>query len=112
MSTQSHVSGKTSAVLAVIFLIPAIVLFGLWTSLGFRNSDMGAGEKMDTFLAYFPSWMGNIYLIQGISFACCLIAIIMASRSFRKRELSMRLIMLVTVIAAVFILLFNIFLLI
>lgn len=66
-------------------------------------------DKMDTYLSYFPGWLQNITTIHIISIACCIAAIALASRSFKKHLLSVRVLMLMTSLVAIFIILFDIF---
>lgn len=108
MSTKSHVSRKITAALAVIFLLPPLVLFIMWSSIGIRYSGLNGGDQMDVYLGYFPDWLKNINAIHIISIVCCLIAIILAARSFKKHLVWVRVLMLITVLAAIFILFFDI----
>ena len=109
MSTTSHVSSKWTALFAIIFLIPALIIFIMWSSIGLRFSGISEGEKMDTYMGYFPGWLHNINTIHSISIVCCLVAITLAARSFKKKLLSIRVLMLMTVLVAIFILLFDIY---
>ena len=106
MSTHSHVSSKWTAVLAILFLLPSLIFFVMWSSVGLQ-SGISEGEEIDTYMSYFPGWVRNINMIHAVSIACCIIAITLAARSFRKRLLSVRVLMLVTVLVSIFILLFD-----
>jgi hypothetical protein len=109
MSTKSHVSRKVTAALAIIFLLPPLVMFIMWSSIGLRYSGIDADEQIDNYLDYFPAWLKNINIIHAISIVCCIIAIVLAARSFKKRLLSVRVLMLLTVLASIFIILFDIY---
>lgn len=109
MTKTNRVSRTTTAVLAIIFLIPALVLFIMWSSIGLKVTGISQQEKLTTYLGYFPSWLQSISTIYTISIACCVIAIIFATRSFSKHLLSVRVMMLLTVLVAIFILLFDIY---
>jgi len=109
MTTASHVSSKWTAAFAIVFLLPALLLFILWSSIGLRLSGMSEVDKRDTYISYFPGWLPNINAIHLISIACCLIAIAFAARSFKKHLLWIRVMMLMTCLAAIFIILFDIF---
>ena len=109
MSTKSHVSRKVTAALAIIFLLPPLIMFVMWSSIGLRYSGIDADEQMDTYLDYFPEWLKNINTIHAISIVCCIIAIVLAARSFKKHLLSVRVLMLLTVLASIFIILFDIY---
>lgn len=108
MSTNSHVKKKVTGALSIVFLLPALILFIMWTSIGIRFSDMNEVDKQDTFLGYFSGFFKDIHIIDIISIIFCLIAIILASRSFQKRLLSLRFLMLMTVLISIFIILFDI----
>jgi hypothetical protein len=108
MSTKSHLPGKVTAVLSVVFLLPPLILFIMWSSIGLRNSDMSNSDKIDAFLSYFSGLFKSIHVINLISIVLCLVAIVLASRSFKKHLLSIRVLMLLTVFLAIFLILFNI----
>jgi len=109
MTKTSLVSRSVTATLAIVFLIPALVLFIMWSSIGLQVSGISDHEKMGIYMDYFPAWLHNITEIHIISLVCCLIAIILATRSFSKHLLSIRVLMLVTTVVAVFIILFDVF---
>ncbi|HET7115256.1 MAG TPA: hypothetical protein VFI29_02115 [Hanamia sp.] len=108
MSTKSHIPRKTTAAMAIIFLLPPLVLFIMWSSIGIKYSGISEGDQMDVYMSYFPGWLKNINTIHIISVICCFIAIALASRSFKKHLLWVRVLMLITVLIAIFILLFDI----
>ena len=109
MATTSHVSRKTTAILAIIFLLPALILFVMWSSIGLHASGLSAEEQISTYLGYFPKGLQSFRLIHIISIVCCVAAIILAARSSSKHLLSVRVLMMLTVVAALFILLFDIY---
>lgn len=109
MSTKSHIGRKTTAALAILFLLPPLIFFIMWSSIGLRYSGLSATEQMDVYLNDFPSWLRNIDTIHAISIVGCVIAIILAARSFKKHLLSVRVLMLLVVIVAIFIILFDIY---
>ncbi|MEO7962169.1 MAG: hypothetical protein ABIR19_11515 [Ginsengibacter sp.] len=109
MSVKHHAPSKVTAVLAIVFLIPPLIFFILWSSIGLQSSGLNAREKISRYLEYFPQFMQNLQGINLVSIACCLVATYFAARSFRKRLLSIRILMFLTVIAAMFIILFDIY---
>ncbi|MEO6637505.1 MAG: hypothetical protein ABIN25_04470 [Ginsengibacter sp.] len=109
MTTRSHVPSKVTAIIAMVFLLPALILFIMWSSIGLEASGINAAEKISIYLAKFPPVLQNFTLIHIISIVCCLIATFFAARSFRKRLLSIRVLMMLTVLVAMFILLFDLF---
>ncbi|MEP7252411.1 MAG: hypothetical protein ABI683_08525 [Ginsengibacter sp.] len=106
MTKTKHTPSTLSAVIAIVFLIPSLVLYLLWKGLG---NDLNPAEKMAAYLAKFPTFMQHLAVINILSIACCVLAITFAARSFRKRLLSIRLLMMLTVIAAVLIILFDVY---
>ena len=109
MTKTSHISRKITAALAIVFLLPALIFFIMWSLIGIRISGINEQEKMSTYIGYFPTWLKSITTIHIISIVCCVMAIILASRSFSKDWLSVRVLMLLTVVAALFILLFDVY---
>jgi len=109
MTTTHIVSRRITATLAIVFLLPPLYFFIKWSSIGLRITGISEQEKMSTYRGYFPPWLQDITTIHLIAMVCCIISIILASRSFSKNLLSVRVLMLVTVVAACFILLFNIY---
>ena len=109
MTTNSHISRKWTATVAIIVLLPAFILFIMWSTIGLRFSGLSDTDKIDYYLAYFPQWLQNINIIHTISIISCLAAIVLAARSFKKRLLSIRVLMLITCLVAIFILLFDIY---
>ena len=107
MSTNTHVHKVYTAILSVIIVLPPIIFYFMYTSIGWRYSDISQVDKVDTFTGYFPGFLRNINVIHAISIVCCLVAIILAARSFRKRSLSLRITTLIVVLVAIMILFFD-----
>jgi hypothetical protein len=108
MSTNNHLKKKVTAVISILFLLPALVMFMIWTSIGIRVPDLSDVDRQETFLNYFSGLFNNIHVVNIVSIILCLISIIFASGSFRKRLLPLRIIMLITVLVAIFIILFDV----
>ncbi|MGN6248743.1 MAG: hypothetical protein ACTHNG_10315 [Ginsengibacter sp.] len=108
MSTNTHVKKKVTAALSILFLLPPLILFIIWTSISIRFSDMADVDKQETFLGYFSGLFKDIRVVNIISIFFCLIAIVLASRSFQKKLLTMRFLMLLAVLLSIFIILFDI----
>jgi hypothetical protein len=108
MSTKSKVSKKSSAGLAVLFFLPAFILFLMWITLGWRYGYVSDIEKKDTFLSSFPEWMQSFSAIHILSLIFCIVAISFASGSFKKNILWIRILMMVIVMFSIFIILFDI----
>jgi len=109
MSTSSPVRKRTSALLSIIFFLPAIILFILWNTTGSVSGSLGREERTDAFLDFFPSWMQSMGGIHIFSIVCCVIAIALATGSFKKKKLSIRLAMLMVVFVSIFFILFDIY---
>ncbi|MEO6288802.1 MAG: hypothetical protein ABIO76_02710 [Ginsengibacter sp.] len=109
MSKSSHVPSRVTAIVAIAFLIPPLVFFIMWSSIGLQGSGLNANEKIDVYLGKFPFFMQSLTSINIISIICCLVSIVFAARSFKKRLLSIRVLMFLAVIIAFFIILFNIY---
>src|SRR6185437_3736038 len=108
MSTNSHVKKKVTAFISILFLLPPLILFIMWSSIGIRFPEMNQVEKEEAFLGYFSALFKNIHVVDVISIIFCLIAIVLASRSFQKKLLWLRILMLITVLISIFIILFDI----
>lgn len=109
MTTTSHVPSKVSAAIAIVFLLPALIFFIMWSSIGLQGTGLNANEKISAYLGKFPVFMQNLTTINIISIVCCLLAIVFAARSFKKHLLSVRVLMMLTVLVALFIILFDIY---
>lgn len=109
MTKTSHVPSKVTAVIAIVFLLPSLIFFIMWSSIGLQATGLNAKEKISAYLEKFPVFMQSITTINIISIVCCLLAIVFAARSFRKHLLSVRVLMMLTVLVAVFIILFDIY---
>ncbi|MBS1737682.1 MAG: hypothetical protein JSS98_13905 [Bacteroidetes bacterium] len=108
MSTSSHVSRRITAGLAILFLLPSLILFIIYSTIGLSATNISADDKIDRFTSHFPSW-ASFSGLQVFSIICCVIAISLAARSFKKHLLWVRVMMLMVVIVALFIILFNIY---
>ncbi len=109
MSTTSHVPSKVNAVIAIVFLLPALIFFIMWLSIGISDNTLNVNEQIYAYLQKFPGFMRNLTTINIISILCCILSIAFAARSFRKHLLSVRVLMMLTVIVALIIILFDIY---
>ncbi len=109
MTKTHHTPSKVTAVIAIVFLLPPVLFFIMWSSIGLQDSDLNANEKISAYLGKFPGFMQSLTLINIISLICCIFAIFFAARSFKKRLLSVRVLMMLTVLAALIIMLFDIY---
>ena len=106
MTTTHNVPKKITALFAIIFLVPAIYIFSIWLKV--YKQDISPVQQESLFSNYFP---GNLdiktWLYICIGF--CLISVIFAAKSFRQRELYLRILMMTTVIIAAFIFFISVF---
>ena len=106
--SSTHKTPKTiTAIIAILFLIPAVYIFILWINV--FSKDITPAQKIGEFTDHFPSPVSDYKIIMYISIACCLTAMILAARSFKQRLLSLRIAMWLTVMVASLIFFLNIF---
>ena len=107
MSSTHSVPKKILAILALISLVPAIYIFGKWLKV-YQQSDISVAQQDSLFTDSFP---GNpdVKTVLYIGIGFCLLAIILAAKGFRQRELYLRIAMMVTVIIAAFIFFMSVF---
>lgn len=107
MTSTHKVPKKITAILAVLFLLPALYIFGIWTNV-FRQ-DISQAQKIDMFTDRFPSLIADYKTILYISIVCCITAMVLAAKSFKQPLLSIRITMWLTVIIAALIFFLTIF---
>lgn len=108
MSTHSHVPKKTTASIAVIIFLIPLFLFILWLSITIRLGEISERDQIDTFLSYFPAIIRHYSGIIIFSIICCVAAMYLAAKSFRKKLLPLRIAMFLVVIGSIFLIFFNI----
>lgn len=108
MTTHARPSRRFTATLAILVFLFPLVLFIGWSGIGVKHGALTESEQIDTFLSYFPAWLQNFKAITIFSLVCCIIAMILAGRSYKKRLLSVRVLMLLVVIGSLFLIIFNI----
>ena len=107
MSSTHKVPKKITAILAIVFLLPALYIFGLWINA--FSKDISTPQKINEFTDHFPSPLNDYKVIMYISIACCLTAMVLAAKSFKQRLLLLRIAMWLTVMVASLIFFLNIF---
>ncbi len=107
MSSTHKVPKKITAILAIVFLLPPLYIFILWINV--YKQDLSAAQLISEFTYHFPSFMQSYKMIIYFSMACCLIAMILAAKSFKQRLLSLRIAMWLTVMIASLIFFVDIF---
>lgn len=107
MSTKANVSVNSARVLSFVFFGIAFILFITWMIVGWIEGPVSLAQKKAVFLDKFPSWL-SFTAIHILSLVCCIIAIAFASRSFRKKDVMWRVIMMVIVMFSILIILFDV----
>ena len=108
MTSTHHVHKKYTAILAIIFLLPALYIFGVWLKAWNAEPDASQAAKTSAFLNWFPNGL-TTNAVTFVSIGCCIAALVLAATSFKQRVVSLRVLMMLTVIFASFILLLDIF---
>jgi hypothetical protein len=107
MSSTHKVPKKITAILAIVFLIPAVYIFSLWT-VAF-NEDVSQSQRISLFTDHFPRFLNDYKSILCVSLACSLIAMVLAAKSFKQPIIALRIAMWITVIVAALIFFLDIF---
>ena len=107
MTSTHQVPKKITAILAILFILPPLYIYGVW--LNVAGDDMTQPEKLDRFTSHFPSVIGDNKILALISIACCLIAMVLAAKSFKQPIIFLRVAMWLIVMIASLLLFLNIF---
>ena len=107
MTSTHKVPKKITAVLAIVFILPPLYILGIWINV--FGHDITPAQKVEEFTGYFPSFISDYKIITFISIACCILAIIFASKSFKQPLLSLRIAMWLIVMIASLIFFLDIF---
>ncbi len=107
MSSTHKVPKKITAILAIVFLLPAVYIFGLWINV--FKQDISPAQKISSFTERFPGFLSDYKAILYISIALCVTAIILAAKSFKQPIIWLRVAMWLTVIIASLIFFMNVF---
>lgn len=108
MTKHKKISKRLTTILAVIFFIPPLALFISYSSISLKYGSVSRVDRIDALLDPFPSWMHNYSAWVTTALVMSIIAIIMASKSYKKRLLSTRVSMLMIVLISIFLVLFYI----
>lgn len=107
MTSTHKVPKKITAILAIVFILPAVYIYGVWISAS--GSDITQAEKVEQFTGHFPSLIGDNKILAFISIVCCITAMILAAKSFKQPIIPLRIAMWLVVMIASFLLFLNIF---
>lgn len=108
MAKRTGISRRLTATLAIICFLPPLLLFVAYAAVGIRYGTMSKNDRIATLLEPFPSWLQNYTAMTIISLILCIAAVALASRSYKKKLLSTRVLMLMVVLISIFLILFNI----
>lgn len=107
--THHSKKGRTkTGILAIILLIPPLALFFAYIFTGLGSGFINSNERIESLLTNLPSWAQNYTLLLVISIALCTVSMILASGSYKKKSLSSRIRMLVVILVALLVLLFDV----
>lgn len=107
MTSTHRTPNKITAVFAILFLLPALYIFGHWMKVFGR--DITPAQKIAEFTEQFPIVINDYKLIIFISMGFCLTAMVLAAKSFKQRLLPLRIAMWLTVMIAALIFFVNLF---
>jgi hypothetical protein len=107
MTSTHKVPKKITAILAIIFILPALYIHGVWINVS--GHDITQAEKAEEFTGYFPSFLHDPGIITYISMSFCVIAMIFAAKSFKQPLLLLRIAMWLIVMIASLIFFLDIF---
>lgn len=107
MSSTHKVPKKITAILAIVFLLPALYIFGLWMNV--FNQDISPSQKADEFTKHFHPLINDSRIVVYVSMAFCVIAIVLAAKSFKQPLVPLRIAMWLTVMIASLIFFMDIF---
>lgn len=107
MSSTHKTPKKITAILALIFLLPALYIFILWTNA--FNQDISPSQKISLFTDHFPLHFNDYKTIICISIVCSVIAMVLAAKSFKQPIVALRISMWLTVIIAALIFFMGVF---
>lgn len=108
MTSHSKKGRKRTGILAIILLIPPLILFLGYVFAGFGDRFMSSNERIENLLGNLPPWAQNYSLLLVISIIFCIISMILASGSYKKKSLPSRIRMLVVILISLFLILFDI----
>lgn len=108
MTKHKKVPKKFTAILAVIFFVPPLIFFIAYSSISLKYGQINKNDRIDNLLGLLPDWMQNYTVLVIIALIMSVIAIFLASKSYKKKLLSMRVTMLMIVLISIFLVLFYI----
>ena len=107
MTSTHKVPKKITAVLAIVFLLPAIYIFILWMNV--FKQDTTQSQKISEFTDHFPAFLSDYRNVMYVLIALCLAAIILAAKSFKQPVVLLRIAMWLTVMIASLIFFMSVF---
>lgn len=107
MTSTHKVPKKITAILAILFILPALYIYGVWMTVA--GDDIAQEQKIEQFTGHFPSFISDNKILSLISIACCIIAMILAAKSFKQPMIFLRITMWLIVMIAFLLLVLNVF---
>jgi len=107
MTSTHKLPKKIDAILAMLFIIPAIYIYIIWISVASDNTTQVQNVK--AFTDHFPKLISGVVPLAVISIVSCILALIFAAKSFKQPILFLRIAAWIIVIIGSFLLFLNIF---
>ncbi len=107
MTATHKVPKKITAIFAIIFLLPAVYIFSVFTKA--FNQDVSQAQKISSFTNHFGGSLNNYKVLLYIAIACSVIAMVLAAKSFKQPIVALRIAMWLTVIIAALIFFISFF---
>jgi hypothetical protein len=102
----NYAKKRINAILALIVLLPALWITGLWIRIMNQDATLTAAARTRSFLEQFPSFVKDTWYPVGINLICSFVALVLAARSFRQRTLAFRILtMIIAMLASLVIIL-------
>lgn len=106
--SKTRQNSLKSAMLSILVFVPALIISSLSAYIGFKDGGISHANKEDIFSGYFPDWMNNFAILHVLSIVLCIIAMILAAKSFKKPLVWERVLMMLVTMGAIIIILYDI----
>jgi len=71
MTSTHTLPKKITAVFALIFLVPPVYIFAIWSKV--FSQDITQAQKISSFSDHFPAFLRDYKIILYFSIACCIL---------------------------------------
>lgn len=97
------------AIIAIILLIPALWITAIWIEVWNSHPEFTGSAKIQHFLEHFPDFVKSTGYIVAVNLICALSALVLAAKSFKQRSVALRILTMVTAMAASLVVVLTIF---